>query len=240
MTDLSSRVAIITGASRGIGRSIALALAKEKVDLVLVARDKAKLGVVEEIALREGIRCRTLEIDLMDTLSYQYIIKETLHEFGKIDFLINNAGSAISKPIIETTEKDWDELMMLNAKAPFFLCKEVIPELSKSNHPVIINVSSVVGRKGYINQAVYSATKHALTGFTKVLAVETQPLGIRVYLIAPGGVKTDMVTTMRPDIDIENLMKPEEVAEWVVFLLKQQGNTMIDELNLRRLNGTPW
>lgn len=127
--------------------------------------------------------------------------------------------------------------MIVNARAPFFLCKEALPLLKKSEKPIVINIASVVGFKGYVNQSVYASSKHALTGFTKVFAKEVQPFGIRVHLISPGGVATKMVTRMRPDINPSELIQPEEVAEIVRFLVTRKGNGVIDQFYLRRYSG---
>jgi 3-oxoacyl-[acyl-carrier protein] reductase len=103
-----------------------------------------------------------------------------------------------------------------------------------------LNIGSVVGIKGYANQGAYGASKHALMGFTKVLAQEVQPLGIRVHAINPGAVNTEMVRTMRPDLDPEGLIQPEALADWVVYLLTHRNSAVIDDLHLRRASGDPW
>ena len=125
----------------------------------------------------------------------------------------------------------------MNARAPFFLCKEAFPYLKESGKPIVINIASVVGFKGYANQSVYSSSKHALTGFTKVFAKEVQPYGIRVHLISPGGVATEMVKQMRPDIDAGELIQPEEIAEIVRFIVTRKGNGTIDQFYIRRYSG---
>lgn len=140
----------------------------------------------------------------------------------------------------ETSAEDWDYVFAVNVRAPFFLCKEVLYLLKKSEKPMIINIASVVGFKGYINQSVYASSKHALTGFTKVLAKEVQPFGIRVHLISPGGVATEMVTKVRPDIDPEELIQPEEIAEIIRYIVNHSGKGIIDHFYIRRFNGFPF
>ncbi len=112
--------------------------------------------------------------------------------------------------------------------------------MEKAKAPVIVNISSVVGRLGYEKQGAYAASKHALMGFSKVLAKELQPKGFRVHVLSPGGVATEMVSKMRPDIDTSELIQPEEIAEIVQFLIKNRGNAMIDTINIRRESSTPW
>jgi 3-oxoacyl-[acyl-carrier protein] reductase len=160
--------------------------------------------------------------------------------FGKLDFLVNNAGTAENITFEETSLEQWDRIMNLNARAPFFLCQAALPLLRKSGTPAIINISSVVGRHGYARQAAYSASKHALLGFTKALAKEVQPEGIRVHALSPGATSTDLIKTMRPDLDPSVLISPEDLAEVAVFILKFRGQGVIDEYNVRRSAGTPW
>ena len=202
-----NRVALVTGATRGIGKAIALKLAENGINLVLTGRSQDNLEDVASQAEEKGVNTYTYKADLEDDLMPQRLIKETLFEYKRLDYLINNAGFALQATIEETTNEQWDKIMNINAKAPFLLCKEAIPQLKMSKHGTIINISSVVGHKGYINQAAYTASKHALTGFTKVLAKELQPYGIRVHLISPGGVYTDMVKEMRPELLSRNWSK---------------------------------
>lgn len=178
--------------------------------------------------------------DLADHTAPAEIIKRIIDKFGRLDILINNAGIAVSKSIEESTVNDWDLQMAVNARAPFLLCREAIPYLRKSESPVIINISSVVGKRGYVNQSAYTASKHALMGMTKVLAQEVFDDNIRVHIISPGGVATDMVSKMRPDLDISVMPKPEDIADIVEFILTHRGNAVIDDINIRRAGNCPW
>jgi 3-oxoacyl-[acyl-carrier protein] reductase len=238
--NLIGRVALITGASRGIGRAIALLLGQNGVNLAVNARSEEALTVLKEDLSSYGIDILLCLGDLQDPLVPSVIIKRVINYFGRLDILINNAGIALAKPLIETTTEEWDALMAVNARAPFLLSKEAIPYLKRSDIATIINISSVVGIKGYVNQGAYTASKHALMGFTKVLAQEVFQDGIRVHVISPGGVATGMVELTRPDIDPSTLISPEEIAEIVLFLLTHRGNAVIDEINVRRSATPPW
>ena len=178
--------------------------------------------------------------DLMDVKAPAELIKKVVEHFGKLDILINNAGIVIPKPLAETSAEEWDKQMAINARAPFLLCREAIPYLKKSDHASIINISSVVGYKGYVNQAAYTASKHALMGMTKVLAQEVYDDGIRVHVIAPGGVRTEMISLARPDLAEVAMPTPGDIADVVIFLLKYRGNAVIDEINIRRSSNRPW
>jgi len=231
------KTAIVTGASRGIGKTIALKLAGLNFSLILVGRNEKDLLELKSVLTKMGVPCLTLSVDLEKEEMPEFIVKETMAHYGQIDVLVNNAGLAHAAQISETDIAIWDKLFRINARAPFFLCKSAIPFMKFSENPVIINISSVVGFKGYAGQAAYASSKHALAGFTKVLAKEVQRDGIKVHLISPGGVNTEMVSKMRPDINAEELIQPEEIAELVEFLVTRKGKGTIDHFYIRRQTG---
>ena len=230
-------IVLVTGASRGIGKTIAQELASLGYDLALVGRDSAALA--ETIASLPDTCGKAVAIpaDLSEEESYAAVIAETVAELGGLDVLVNCAGLSQAGSFTEVTPEQWDKIFAVNAKAPFFLCQEALPYLKASAKPIVINIASVVGFKGYINQSVYSSSKHALTGFTKVFAKEVQPFGIRVHLISPGAVATEMVRQMRPDIDADELIQPAEIAELVRFLVTWEGKGTVDQLYIRRYSG---
>lgn len=228
-------IALVTGASRGIGRTIALELAKLGYDLAIVGRNGSSLAETASLAGNARVHC--IEADLSDPASAERIVSETVSCLGGLDLLVNCAGIPQKGPFTEVTPEEWDRVFAVNARAPFFICKAALEPLKKSSKPMVINISSVVGFKGYIHQSVYSSSKHALAGFTKVFAKEVQPFGIRVHLISPGAVGTEMVKKMRPDIDPAELIDPEEIAEIVRFLVTRKGNGTIDQFYIRRYSG---
>jgi len=230
-------IALVTGASRGIGKAIAEELASLGYDLALVARSADALADTIASLPETCGKAVAIPADLAEEESYSAVVAETVAELGGLDVLVNCAGVSQSGPFEEITPEQWDRIFAVNAKAPFFLCKEALPYLKGSVHPVVINISSVVGFKGYIHQSVYASSKHALAGFTKVFAKEVQPFGIRVHLISPGGVATEMVTKMRSDIDTEELIQPGEIAELVRFLVTREGKGTVDHLYIRRYSG---
>lgn len=229
--------ALITGASRGIGKAIALELASLGYDLAMPGRDLAQLGKTAEEAEKRGVRTLCIEADLADSTTCPMIVERAAAEFGDIDLLVNCAGLSAAGSFTEASPELWDKVFAVNAKAPFFLSQAALPYLKKSIKPTVINISSVVGFKGYANQSVYASSKHALAGFTQVFAKEVQPFGIRVHLISPGGVATEMVKQMRPDIKADELIQPEEIAEIVRFILTRKGKGTIDEFYIRRFSG---
>lgn len=228
---------LVTGASRGIGKTIALELAGLGYNLAITGRDNKSLAQTASEIEALGVKCTCIEADLGEESSYGKIVNETVAAYGGIDLLVNCAGLSHSGPFYEATPELWDRIFRVNAKAPFFISKAALPYLKKSEKPIVINIASVVGFKGYAQQSIYASSKHALTGFTKVFAKEVQPYGIRVHLISPGGVATEMVKQMRPDIKADELIQTEEIAEIVRFLVTRKGKGTIDDFYIRRYSG---
>jgi len=230
-------IALVTGASRGIGKAIALELARCGYDLALVGRDEQALSDTSSEAKEIGVKTYSISADLSKVESAEHIVNQTVEHFGGLDLLVNCAGLSQKGSFTEVTPEQWDKIFAVNARAPFFISKAALEPLKKSSKPIVINIASVVGFKGYAEQSVYSSSKHALTGFTKVFAKEVQPFGIRVHLISPGGVATEMVKKMRPDIKPDELIDVEEIAEIVRFLVTRKGNGTIDQFYIRRYCG---
>ena len=167
-------------------------------------------------------------------------VKTAAETLGGIDVLVNNAGAAQNTAFEEITPEEFDKLMAINIRVPFFLTQAALPHLKRSNAATVVNICSVVGHSGYPLQSVYSASKHAILGWTKSLAREYYKDGIRVHAISPGGVYTDMVKLSRPDLTPEGMIMPEEIAEIVRFLLVNRGNAVIDEILVHRVNKEPF
>jgi 3-oxoacyl-[acyl-carrier protein] reductase len=258
MKPLEDRVAIVTGAGRGIGRSIALALAGAGARMALAARTEMELHAVQAEIESLGGQAAAFPTDMSREADIARLVQGTVEHFGGIDILVNNAGFGTFGPLEQTTTEQWDQIMAVNARGPFILCREALPYLKRSplattplqqqgtsagdycRRAFIVNISSVVGVKGYINQAAYTASKHALLGMSKSLAREVQADGIRVHVICPGGVDTGLIGDARPDLDRSVLIKPEEIADVVLFLVTRQGNAVIDQVDVRREASTPW
>jgi len=237
---LAGRVAIVTGASRGIGRAISVALAREAATVVLAARSIQKLQETADQVAEAGGKADIVVTELTEEESIKNLVKTTSKKFSRLDILVNNAGVTHSAKLEQTTTEDWERCMWINARAPFILCREALPLLGKADAGYIINIASVVGVKGYPLQSAYTSSKHALRGMTISLAEELRGSNIRVHLLCPGGVDTDLVQKVRPDIKKDELMHPEEIAELVVYLVTHKGNAVIDELHIRRATSTPW
>lgn len=240
MRQLAGKVALVTGASRGIGRAISIALARETATVVLAARSGEKLKDTAKLVTQAGGKAEIVVTDLADEQAIKNLVKVTAERFARLDILVNNAGVTHSAALQETKTADWDRCFQVNARAPFILCREALPLLKKAESAYIINIASVVGVKGYPLQSAYTASKHALRGMTISLAEELKASNIRVHLLCPGGVDTELVQKVRPDIKKQDLIQPDEIAELVLYLVTHKGNAVIDELHIRRAASSPW
>jgi 3-oxoacyl-[acyl-carrier protein] reductase len=240
MDILKDKTVLVTGASRGIGRATALELAAAGVRLILTGRSRDSLNETEDLVAELGVKSIVLTADFSSMESVYSLVSAIKEKVSLLDGIINNAGQALSASIEESSEQDWDRIMTVNAKAPFFLTKELLPLMEKSDFKRIVNIASVVGHEGYPLQSIYTASKHALTGWSKAMAREFQDRGYRIHVISPGGVATDMVTGVRPDIDVDQLIHPREIAEWIVFLMSRTGKGMVDSVNIRRESKMAW
>jgi 3-oxoacyl-[acyl-carrier protein] reductase len=237
---LDDKIALVTGAGRGIGKAISIALGSEGATVVLAARDMDKL---EQAALevdKAGGKPVIATVELTDENSIKTLAAKTAGIAERLDVLVNCAGVTHAALLEKTETADWDRCMNVNARGAFLVCRETIPLLRNSSQGCIINISSVVGVKGYPNQSAYTASKHAMRGMSISLAEELMPDNIRVHVICPGGVNTEMVSRVRPDIDASELIGPEEIAEVASYLATHKGNAVMDEIHLRRVTSSPW
>ena len=232
---LTGKTALVTGAGGGIGREIAARLKAAGANVAICGRSVEKL----EAAARSIGGALTLPGDLLDDTYVQSCADRTVEAFGGLDILVNNAGVALSKPFGETSVAEFDRVMATNVRAPFLLIHRALPHLIKAQGRVV-NIASVVAHKGYPLQSAYAASKHALLGLSKSLANELYQEGVRVHVISPGGVYTDMVRVARPDLSPDGLISAGEVADAVMFLLSLDKNAVIDEICLHRQGKAPF
>ena len=199
------------------------------------------LLTLEEIKGISGEKAVIIAGDITSAEFVSAAVKEAEEKLGGIDILINNAGIAHSTPFEEITEEQYDMIMDTNVKAPFMFCRDALPALRKSDSATIMNIASVTAHKGYALQSVYTASKHALIGFSKSLAKEVYEENIRVHVISPGGVFTDMVKVSRPDLSSEGMILAEDIAETVLYLLKIRNSACVaDEIELHRETKEPF
>ncbi len=224
--DLSGKVAVVTGASTGLGRAMTLALAEAGADILLVDHSKREETAGEVRAL--GRRAVTVQADLNGTAVLPKIVQTALSEFGKIDILVNNAGIIRRTPAIDFSEQDWDDVLAVNAKSVFFLAQAVAREMIKKKSGKIINIASLLSFQGGMFVPSYSASKGAVAQLTKALANEWAQHGINVNAIAPGYMETSNTKALREDsvrsksilerIPAGRWGRPDDLRGAVVFL----------------------
>lgn len=236
---LKNRTALITGAGRGIGRAIALSFANEGADVVLTARTEAELDEVRTACAGKGVKARAIVADLARREAVDDIFKAL--DGARIDILVNNAAigsGADPRPLLNYDDAFWDRSLQVNLTAPYRLCKGVLPGMIQARHGRIINISSIMGKTGFIFGSAYCASKHGLNGLTKSLALEVVKDGITVNAICPGGVKTRTGMSRatfemkRQNKTLEQLesgstplgriLTPEEIAPMAVFLASDE------------------
>lgn len=238
--ELEGQTALVTGAGRGIGRAIAMALASRGARVFLAARTASELEATsDEIRKRGGVAV-AVPTDLADEAEIRSLFEQIRKQGDQLDILVNNAGVGIYGPVVDFSPEDFDTVMRVNAKAAFLCCQEALRLMIRKKKGYIINISSVVGFKGYPNQAAYTASKHAILGLTKSLAAETQEQGIRISAILPGGVHTRLIADARPDLDPKILLQPEDIAHTVLFLLSLPERAAIDQIYIRRSGSKPF
>jgi 3-oxoacyl-[acyl-carrier protein] reductase len=225
------KVCIVTGASRGVGKAIAIDLAKEHFSLALVGRDQAALQEVADLCTAHGVKAKAYAVDMRDSAQLAALAGKVCSDLGGINVLINNAGVYIEKPISSLTEQDWDETFDVNLKAIFLLSQQALPYLKGREQAAIINVGSVASERGYARGTAYSGSKHALMGFTESLFQDIREMGIKVSVINPGVIDTDMHKD-DPRFEKTKMLKPEDISQAVRFIVNFPGHACPTEITL--------
>jgi 3-oxoacyl-[acyl-carrier protein] reductase len=237
---LEGRVALVTGAGRGIGRAIALAFAREKTHVVIndiCPRDELE-KVAREVSV-SGVRSLAIHADVSQSEQVRDMIGQVQEKFQRLDILVNNAGIIRRGTIESVTEEDWDQVIRINLKGTFNCCKAVVEIMKRQNTGKIINVSSVAGKMGDITSAPgYGPSKAAIDALTKTLALQLAQYGINVNAVAPHAIETEMSAQWSEEkrksiieaSPLKRLGKPEDVAEAVLFLASDKANFITGEI----------
>lgn len=238
MTDkfLQGKVAVVTGASRGIGRATALALAGAGARLVLTGRDRAKLEESLKLVRGQGTEAEMYLCDVRDEAQVRQLADDVAKRFGKVHVLVNNAGTAIRKNVIDFSMEEWRGLIDTNITGVFLMCKYIVPLMKGQGYGRIINLTSIMAHVTTTGRGVYSATKHAVAGLTKALALELVDDKITCVAISPGFIATDLTAPLRADpARNEALMaqtpmrrwgQPEEIASLALYICSDQAAFM--------------
>lgn len=235
---LSGKVAVIIGASSGLGRSIATIFAKQGTDVVITGRRQDRLDQLRAELVTQGAKVLSVAGDGADEETAQAVTEAALEAFGRIDILINNAGAGFYKPFLETSAAEFDQLVSSNLRTGFLFARHVLPTMVEQRSGIVVFVSSVAGLAGPANEAVYAATKFAQTGFAQSLDAEFRPHGIKVGVIHPGGMKTEFAVGQGRDpetVAASRMMDPDEVAELIAFTCSLPANLRIPQMSVRHM-----
>ena len=223
---LEGKTALVTGASSGLGRATAIALARAGADVALVARSQGELDSAKEEVSKAGRRALTLPVDLASEPETAGAVGRTLEALGRIDVLVNAAGTDAPGPVEGLDVEGWDRTLSVNLRAPFLLSKAAFPRMREAGGGMIVNISSVAGKKGWANASAYCASKFGLTGFTEALADEGKEHGIRAIVLYPGAMATNW-GAFSPEERQEGeptkasptrVLPPERVADLIAWL----------------------
>ena len=232
------RVAIITGVTKGIGKSVALSFAKEGINLVGVSRNKEKIiEALEEIQLKHKVVCLAVQTDVSQQEDVNNMLTQVLEKFNRIDILVNCAGVGVFDYIIDSKLEDWERMIEVNLKGVYLCTKAVLPRMTKQKNGTIINIASISGLRGYAKGSAYSASKFGVVGFTEVLSHEAKTDNIKVFAVCPGMVDNTFANNInQSSTDKSNMLKPGDVAKHVLRLIKPGARSQICEIGLKRLN----
>jgi len=245
---LTGQVALVTGASSGLGRATALALAQAGADLVLLARSADDLQRVVIELTSSGRRVISFPGDVAREEVIVHAVTQAIETFGHIDLVVNAAGIDVPGPIALLATSDWDYVLDVNLRAPFLVAKAVFPHMSQAKRGTIITISSVAGKRGWANAGAYCATKFGLTGFTQALAAEGKAHGIRACVLYPGGMATHWGTWSSAQRAVSGLepppvtkaLPPAEVASLIIWIATAPPELVLNEAIISPLEEEGW
>jgi 3-oxoacyl-[acyl-carrier protein] reductase len=232
MQTLEGKVALVTGAGRGIGKAIALLLGTAGCRVMLAARSRDQLAEVErEIMGRKGTAA-VVPCDLTRDDDIEKLVSECRRNFGAVDILINNAGWGKRAPVVKARVEDWDQTFRLNLRAPMLLAQRLLPAMIEKGEGAVINIGSVSGKSGEANGAAYSASKFGLIGFTQSLYEEVREHGVKVSVILPGFVDTPLIPPNR-QLDRSKMIQADDIAQTVLYVLTSSATCCPVEITVR-------
>lgn len=237
MQSLKGKNALITGAGKGIGKAIALALAAEGVNLALIARTEKDLEVVAKEVRKAGVRAELATADVANITSVNQAVEKLVAALGPVDILINNAGVGRFGKFMEMPVADWEEVVKVNLFGAYYVTRAILPSMLERQTGDIVNISSSAGQKGAPVTSAYSASKFGLIGMSESLMLEVRKSNIRVFTLTPSTVATEMAVNLNlTDGNPEKVMQAEDVAELVVSQLKLNRRVVVKEAGIWSTN----
>ena len=231
--NLQGAHALVTGAGRGIGRAIALSLAKEGAEVVLTARTLAELAQVKKEIESIGGKALMIPADLTSDPQIEKLFEEISVKYTRLDILINNAGIGVFAPVRSLSVADFDQMWNLNMRAVMIVTQHALKFMEAQKGGAIVNVASLAGRNAFVGGAGYAATKWALIGFSRSLLLEVREQNIRVITICPGSVDTSFSSTPKEPSRSEKILHPQDVADTILSALMLPDRAMVSEIDIR-------
>jgi NAD(P)-dependent dehydrogenase (short-subunit alcohol dehydrogenase family) len=234
---LGGQVAVVTGAGRGIGRAVATAFARAGATVVLAARTSRELDAVAREITESGGRAAAVPADVCDESTVGALVKRALAEEGRIDLLVTAAGAASFGPVADSKPAEWDQVLGVNLRGAMLCCRAVLPAMIARRRGTIINIGSVVTSRTLPGSAAYTASKYGLLGFSRVLAEEMRPHGVRVGVLSAGATDTPLWDNLPGAPHRSLMLKPEQVAEAALLMAALGPNATLEELTLLPAGG---
>jgi len=234
---MTSPVALVTGATEGIGRAIAFALGRTGYQVGVCARTPSKLRLLLDDLAAAGIRAAGHPGDVGIEVDARNVVQQITAVLGPVDVLVNNAGVGIIKPFDQLTLDDWDSTMATNLRSLYLMTREVLPGMRQRRRGSVVTIASLAGRNGFAGGSAYAASKHAALGFSRALMLEVRKDNVRVIAICPGSVDTALIrdqSVLTPNLD--RILQPEDVAATVLAALSLPERATVSELDVRPTN----
>ncbi len=240
METLEGKITLVTGGARGLGEAIVRNLHGAGATVIPADIRTDLLQNLSDSLGKDGNRVKPLVLDICDEVQIEKAIKQIIDEYGRIDVLVNNAGTDQTLSIEELPIQDWDRVIDVNLRGPFILSKNVFPYMRKQGGGSIVNIASTAAKRTWANAAAYHASKWGLLGFSHALHVEGRPHNIKVTAVVTGGMRTPFLLDRFPDIDVNTLQDPANVADVVRYVLMQPAETVIPEVMVLPMRETSW
>ncbi len=229
--NLTNKTALITGASQGIGKTIAINFAKEKINLALVGRNELKLSEVAKECEKFNVKVKVYAIDLAEVEKIGELVEKVKTEFSKLDILVNNAGTYADGNPFDSDLKKWDYALNVNFRSVYYLTNQLLPLIAAQDGGAIINIASVAGQMSYKGGEIYCATNHALRSYSNCLFESVREKNIKVTCLCPGYVNTNMGRGEK--LDENKMIQPEDIASTVNWFLKLPATACPTEITIR-------